>query len=75
MLGRVSCFFLLFFLFSRLLIFPPQNQHISKNSFGSTVRASNNLDPDQARRFDGPDLGPNCLKRLLSYDTGKCRNS
>ena len=21
---------------------------------------SNNLDPDQARRFAGPDLGPNC---------------
>ena len=25
---------------------------------------SNSLDPDQARRFDGPDLGPNCLQRL-----------
>ena len=23
---------------------------------------SNNLDPDQARRLDGPDLGPNCLQ-------------
>ena len=25
---------------------------------------SNNLDPDQARNFVGPDLGPNCLQRL-----------
>ena len=25
---------------------------------------SNSLDPDQARRFVGPDLGPNCLLRL-----------
>ena len=25
---------------------------------------SNNLDPDQARHFVGPDLGPNCLQRL-----------
>ena len=26
---------------------------------------SNSLDPDQGRRFVGPDLGPNCLQRLL----------
>ena len=25
---------------------------------------SNSLDPDQARHFVGPDLGPNCLQRL-----------
>ena len=25
---------------------------------------SKNLDPDQARHFVGPDLGPNCLQRL-----------
>ena len=25
---------------------------------------SNNLDPDQARRNVGPDLGPNCLQRI-----------
>ena len=28
---------------------------------------SNRLNPDQARRFDGPDLGPNCLQ-MLSVD-------
>ena len=30
-----------------------------KNSF----RMSNSLDPDQARHFVRPDLGPNCLQR------------
>ena len=25
---------------------------------------SNDLNPDQARHFVGPDLGPNCLQRL-----------
>ena len=30
----------------------------------NTIRVSNSLDPDQARQFVGPDLGPNCLKRL-----------
>ena len=32
---------------------------------------SNSLDPDQARRIVGPDLGPNCLPRLLADDTGR----
>ena len=44
-----------------------QNQLFSKNSFRDTIRASNSLDPDQARPFVGPDLGPNCLKRLSAY--------
>ena len=30
---------------------------------------SNSLDPDQARQFVGPDLGPNCLPRLSADDT------
>ena len=30
---------------------------------------SNSLDPDQAQQFVGPDLGPNCLPRLLADDT------
>ena len=29
---------------------------------------SNSLDPDQARCFVGPDLGPNCLQRLSADD-------
>ena len=34
---------------------------------------SNSLDPDQARRFVGPDLGPNCLPRSSADDTGRQR--
>ena len=34
---------------------------------------SNSLDPDQARRFVGPDLGSNCLSRLSADDTGRQR--
>ena len=34
---------------------------------------SNSLDPDQARRFVGPDLGPNCLPKLSEDDTGRQR--
>ena len=32
---------------------------------------SNSLDPDQARRFVGPDLGQNCLQRLSADGAGK----
>ena len=39
--------------------------------FRNTIRVSNSLDPDQARRFVGPDLGLNCLKRLSADDA--CR--
>ena len=31
--------------------------------FFNTIRVLNSLDPDQARHFVGPDLGPNCLQR------------
>ena len=37
------------------------------NSFDAIIRVSNSLDPDQARYFFGPDLGPNCLQ-MLSAD-------
>ena len=29
---------------------------------------SNGLDPDQALRYNRPDLGPNCLQRLSADD-------
>ena len=32
---------------------------------------SNRLDPDQARHYVGPDLGPNCLQRLSADDTSR----
>ena len=40
----------------------------SKNYFRNTIRVSNSLNPDQARHFVGPDLGPNCLQRLPADD-------
>ena len=40
----------------------------SKKSFRNTIRVSNSLDPDQARHFVRPDLGPNCLQRLSADD-------
>ena len=66
MLGNFSCFFLSFavvlFFFSKLTF--------EKNSFRYAIRMSNSLDPDQARRFVGPDLCPNCLLRLSADVTG-----
>ena len=41
------------------------------NSFRNTSKLSNSLNPDQARHFVGPDLGPNCLKRLSADDTSR----
>ena len=43
----------------------------SKESFRNTIRVSNRLDPDQARRFVGPDLGPNCLQRFSADERQK----
>ena len=31
------------------------------------------LDPDQARHFVGPDLGPNCLQKFSAGDTRRQR--
>ena len=42
-------------------------------SFRNTIRVSNSLDPDQARHFVGPDLGPNYLHRLSADDTSRLR--
>ena len=33
----------------------------------------NSLDPDQARHFVGPGLGPNCLQRLSADDNSRQR--
>ena len=45
-----------------------QNQHFQKVLSG-ILSVSNSLEPDQARRSVGPDLGPNCLQRLSADDT------
>ena len=34
---------------------------------------SNSLDPDQARHFVVPDLGPNCLQRLSADKSDRYR--
>ena len=59
-------------LFCRLPIFF-QNQFFSKFFFRITIIVSNSLDPDQARHFVGPDLGPNCLQKLSADDTRRQR--
>ena len=37
---------------------------MSSADFRNSIKVSNSLDPDQARLFIGPDLGPTCLQRL-----------
>ena len=54
-------YWVIFILFRRLLIF--QNQVFQK-----ILSVLPSLDQDQARRFVGPDLGPNCLLRLSADD-------
>ena len=47
-----------------------QNFFSTKNSFRNTIRVSNSVDPDLARHFVGPDLGPNCLPRFEQTTKG-----
>ena len=42
---------------------------MSSADFRNSIKVSNSLDPDQARLFIGPDLGPTCLQRLSADDT------
>ena len=60
MLGNFVCFLVVYGFFFKLTF--------SKKSFRNTIRVSNSSDPDQARHFVGPDLGPNCLQRLSADD-------
>ena len=57
-----------FYEFCRLLIFKIR---FFEQYFRNTIRVSNTLDPDQARHFVGPYLGPNCLQMLSADNTGK----
>ena len=59
MLGNFACFF-----FCSLLIF--SSLIFSSSSFRNTISMSNSLDPDQAQCYIGPDLGPNCLQKIIS---------
>ena len=58
-------------LFCRLLIFSKIT--FSKNSFRDTIRASNSLNPDQARHFVIRDLGTNCSQRISADDISSKR--
>ena len=66
MLGNFACFFLVcgFFFFFK--------STFSKKSFRNTIRVSNSLDPDQARRYVELDLGPNCLQRSSADNKQNC---
>ena len=57
-----ACWVLFMLLLSSAEFF--QDKHFQKKSFGNTIRVTNSLDPEQDRRFVGPDLGTNCLQRL-----------
>ena len=37
--------------------------HLFRKILSGIPLVSNNLDPDQARHYVGPDMGPNCLQR------------
>ena len=41
--------------------------------FQELPSVSNSLNPDQARHFVGPDLGPNCLQKLSVDDIKRHR--
>ena len=45
---------------------------LKKKSSSKTIKVSNSLDPDLARRSVGPDLGPVCLPRLSADDKSRC---
>ena len=59
-------------LFCRLLIFF-KIKLFEKILSGIPLECQTVLDPDQARQFVGPDLGPKCLPRLSADDTGRQR--
>ena len=63
LLGNFVCIFAVVAFF--------QNQLAWKQSFRDTIRVPNSLDPNLARHFVGPDLGPNCLQRCSTKDTSK----
>ena len=65
MLGNFAFFFFFFVVYGFFL----ELIFFKKKSFRNTIRVSNNLDPDQAGHFVGPDLDPKCLQRLSLYIT------
>ena len=70
--GLFACWVILY-VFCRILIFFQNHFFSSKTSFMYTVRLSNSLNLDQARRFVGPDLGSKYLQRYSANDTDRQR--
>ena len=62
LLSIFSCFF--------VVCWFKKKSTFSKNSFRNTIRVSNSLNLYQARRFVGPEMGPNCLQMLSAEGTG-----
>ena len=58
--------------FCHLLIFFSKSFIVEK-LFQVSNLSVEQIDPDQARRFVGPDLGPNCLPRLSADDSRRQR--
>ena len=54
------------FLLSAIFFF--KINYFKKKKNRNTIIVPNSLDPDQARHFVGPDLGPNCLPKLSADD-------
>ena len=67
MLGNFAYFL------SSAVFFKFSKSTFSKNYFRNPISVSNSLDPDQARHFVGPDLGPNYLQWLSADDTSRQR--
>ena len=67
-LGNFSCF-----LSSAILLLFLSKSTFLTNSFRNTIWVSNRFDPDQARRFVWPDLGPICLPRLSADNTRRLK--
>ena len=65
MLGIFSRFSLACWLLSKLTF--------SKKNLRETIRASNNLDPDQGRYYVWPDLWPRCLQSVSVDDTSRVK--
>ena len=69
-MNSLSCFVILHvFLSSSSVVFFFKFNFFESKKIRDTIRVSNSLDPDQARRFVGPDLGPNCLPKLSAEHT------
>ena len=66
LLGNFACFFV-------VCCFISKSTFSNKYSCRTTIRKSNSLDPTQAQRNVGPDLGPNCLQKLSADDTSRQR--